>query len=66
MVNWVIDRIVHFGPDDLILYDELAHNSIVQGCMLSGARRRAFAHNDWQAADRLLTRIPAGPNSAAR
>ena len=42
------------GPGDLILHDALAHNSIVQGCLLSGARRRAFAHNDWQAADRLL------------
>jgi 8-amino-7-oxononanoate synthase len=43
-----------FGPGDLILHDALAHNSIVQGSILSGARRRAFPHNDWQAADRLL------------
>ena len=43
-----------FGSGDLILHDALAHNSIVQGCILSGARRRPFAHNDWQAADRLL------------
>jgi 8-amino-7-oxononanoate synthase len=42
------------GPGDLILHDGLAHNSIVQGCILSGARRRPFPHNDWQAADRLL------------
>ena len=42
------------GPGDLILHDALAHNSIVQGCILSGARRRPFPHNDWQAADRLL------------
>ena len=41
-------------PGDLILHDALAHNSITQGCLLSGARRRAFAHNDWHAADRLL------------
>jgi len=26
----------------------------VQGCILSGARRRPFVHNDWEAADRLL------------
>ena len=42
------------GPGDLVLHDALAHNSIVQGSILSGARRRPFAHNDWQAADRLL------------
>ena len=42
------------GPGDLVLHDALAHNSIVQGAILSGARRRPFAHNDWQAADRLL------------
>jgi 8-amino-7-oxononanoate synthase len=43
-----------FGPGDLILHDALAHNSIVQGSILSGARKRAFPHGDWQAADRLL------------
>ncbi|MEN6450336.1 MAG: aminotransferase class I/II-fold pyridoxal phosphate-dependent enzyme [Thermoguttaceae bacterium] len=42
------------GPGDLILHDSLAHNSIVQGAVLSGARRRPFPHNDWKAADRLL------------
>jgi len=42
------------GPGDLVLQDALAHNSIVEGAMLSGARRRPFTHNDWQAADRLL------------
>ena len=43
------------GPDDLILHDILAHNSIVQGAMLAGATRRPFAHNDWQALDTLLS-----------
>lgn len=43
------------GPDDLILHDILAHNSIVQGAMLAGATHRAFAHNDWQALDTLLS-----------
>lgn len=43
-----------FGPGDLILHDALAHNSIVQGCILSGAKRRPFPHNDWRALDRLL------------
>ncbi len=45
------------GPDDLILHDVLAHNSIVQGAMLAGATRRAFAHNDWQALDTLLSDV---------
>ena len=32
-----------FGPGDLILHDALAHNSIVQGAILSGARRAAVS-----------------------
>lgn len=43
------------GADDLILHDALAHNSIVQGCILSGARRRPFPHGDWEAVDKILT-----------
>ena len=39
---------------DMILFDSLAHNSIVQGALLSGARRRPFPHNDWEAADWIL------------
>ena len=46
-----------FGPGDLIVHDSLAHNSIIQGAILSGARRRPFPHNDWQALDELLTEI---------
>jgi 8-amino-7-oxononanoate synthase len=45
------------GPSDLILHDILAHNSIIQGAALSGATRRAFAHNDWQALDALLSEV---------
>ena len=40
---------------DLILHDSLAHNSIVQGALLSGARRRPFPHNDYSALDRILS-----------
>jgi len=36
------------GPQDLIVHDAFAHNSIVQGAILSGARRRPFKHNDWR------------------
>lgn len=46
-----------FRPGDLILHDELAHNSIIQGSILSGALRRPFPHNDWQALDKLLTQM---------
>ena len=46
-----------FGSDDFILYDELAHNSIVQGSMLSQAARRAFPHNDFDFVDKLLAEI---------
>jgi len=45
------------GPGDLILHDALAHNSIVQGAILSGARRRPFPHNDWRVADELLSQF---------
>jgi len=45
-----------FGPGDLILHDALSHNSIVQGCRLSGALRRAFPHNDFKACAALLER----------
>lgn len=43
-----------FGPKDLILHDELIHNSVVQGITLSGAKRLPFAHNDWAALDAIL------------
>ena len=48
----VIGHVV--GPGDLVLHDALAHNSLLQGAVLSGARRRPFTHNDYDAADRLL------------
>ena len=43
------------GPGDLILHDALAHNSIIQGAILSGARRRPFPHNDWKTLNELLS-----------
>ncbi|MBI1248546.1 aminotransferase class I/II-fold pyridoxal phosphate-dependent enzyme [bacterium] len=45
------------NPGDLILHDELAHNSLVQGCILSGAQRRAFPHNDTAACERMLSEM---------
>ncbi len=43
-----------FGPNDLILHDELIHNSVIQGAILSGARRIPFPHSDWRVLDNLL------------
>ncbi|MFH8932888.1 type I polyketide synthase [Streptomyces griseosporeus] len=45
------------GPGDLIVHDALAHDSILQGCRLSGATRRPFPHNDAAALDTLLARV---------
>ncbi|MET9600403.1 aminotransferase class I/II-fold pyridoxal phosphate-dependent enzyme [Streptomyces sp. NPDC006459] len=45
------------GPGDLIVHDALAHDSILQGCRLSGATRRPFPHNDAAALDALLTQV---------
>jgi len=43
-----------FAEGDLILYDELAHNSIMQGANASKAGRRSFRHNDHAQLDGLL------------
>ncbi len=43
-----------FGPRDLVLHDELIHNSTLQGIQLAGARRLPFPHNDFAALDGLL------------
>ena len=43
-----------FGAGDLILYDELAHNSIMQGAGASKAGKRSFRHNDYEQLDGLL------------
>ncbi|MCL6604780.1 MAG: aminotransferase class I/II-fold pyridoxal phosphate-dependent enzyme [Paenibacillus sp.] len=45
------------GKEDIVLHDELSHNSLIQGCLLSGAQRVSFPHNDWEALDRILSRI---------
>jgi 8-amino-7-oxononanoate synthase len=45
------------GPDDLIVHDALAHDSILQGCRLSGASRQPFPHQDIDALDALLQQI---------
>ncbi|MEU9122435.1 aminotransferase class I/II-fold pyridoxal phosphate-dependent enzyme [Streptomyces sp. NPDC048506] len=44
------------GPGDLVVHDALAHDSILQGCALSGAARRPFAHNDTGQLEHVLRR----------
>ncbi|MBM4059252.1 MAG: aminotransferase class I/II-fold pyridoxal phosphate-dependent enzyme, partial [Planctomycetes bacterium] len=51
----VIGHVV--GPGDLILHDAFAHNSLLQGAILSGARRRPFPHNDVDAAEAILSQV---------
>ncbi len=45
------------GPNDLILYDSLIHESVQRGSMLSGARMKPFPHNRWQSVDHILTEM---------
>lgn len=42
------------GKDDLIVYDAISHNSIQEGCRLSGATSKAFPHNDIEALESIL------------
>lgn len=44
-----------FGAKDLVLHDELIHNSVIQGITLSGAKRLPFPHNNWEALDTILS-----------
>ncbi|GAB3370890.1 hypothetical protein GCM10027360_43160 [Amycolatopsis echigonensis] len=44
------------GPGDLIVHDSLAHDSILQGCALSGATRQPFPHNDMARLEDVLRR----------
>lgn len=43
-----------FGPRDLLVHDSQIHNSIVEGCRLSGATRHPFPHNDLIALEQFL------------
>ncbi|MEO8548913.1 MAG: aminotransferase class I/II-fold pyridoxal phosphate-dependent enzyme [Kofleriaceae bacterium] len=44
-----------YGPQDLIIHDQLIHDSTIRGAILSGASRRMFRHSDWEDLDRILT-----------
>ena len=43
------------GPGDLIVYDELMHNSAIVGAKLSGAATKCFPHNNLDVLNRQLT-----------
>ncbi len=45
------------GPGDLVLHDELIHDSALQGIKLSGAGRRSFRHDDPGHAEQLLREL---------
>ena len=45
------------GAEDAVVYDALSHNSVLQGALLSGARRVPFPHNDMAELDAVLTRL---------
>ncbi|MBI4006312.1 MAG: aminotransferase class I/II-fold pyridoxal phosphate-dependent enzyme [Gammaproteobacteria bacterium] len=43
-----------FGRKDLVIHDNLAHNSIQTGCQLTKAQRLIFPHNNWDKLEELL------------
>jgi 8-amino-7-oxononanoate synthase len=49
---WTIYQL--FKKRDLVLYDSLSHNSIIQGAQISGAVRMPFPHNDMAALEEIL------------
>ncbi len=46
-----------FGPKDLILHDELIHDSVIQGMKLAGSTRRPFPHGDMAALEKNLDQL---------
>jgi 8-amino-7-oxononanoate synthase len=47
------------GPGDLVIHDELIHNSALEGIRLSGAARLSMPHNDLEWLETTLARLRA-------
>ncbi len=47
------------GRGDYVFSDKLNHASIVDGCMMSGAKFRRFKHNDMESLERMIAGAPA-------
>jgi len=47
------------GRGDFVISDKLNHASIVDGCLMSGAKFLRFNHNDMDALERRLEQIPS-------
>ncbi len=43
-----------FGKNDLIIYDNLAHNSLLQGAKLAGSQKFAYNHNNIDSLEAIL------------
>jgi 8-amino-7-oxononanoate synthase len=48
------------GRGDYVLSDKLNHASIVDGCLMSGAKFLRFRHNDMEALEERLKQVPNG------
>ncbi len=46
--------------EDYVISDKLNHASIVDGCMMSGAKFLRFRHNDMEALESRLQQVPSG------